>query len=150
AYQGAPLHGHRPPSNGERFLLGLIQKISPASGVSFANDTHMINLLRHIMQSGDLRAHLPHGWRGKVSTFEMARGAMDLKGGETLDPQGKIKALLEEFRLRPGEEAPSQDKVAEAMVAYLASGRDPAKRLELQRILFKRAAASTELREKLD
>jgi len=142
--------GYGSLSNGERFFLGLIQRISPFSGVSYANDAQMVELLRQVMQAGDLRTHIPNAWRGRVSSFEMSRGAMDLKPGEQLDPKGKIKTLLEGFRLRDGEKEPTQDDLAEAMVAYLASKRDPAMGERLRQILFKRAAGSEELRERLE
>ncbi|MCE9624180.1 MAG: hypothetical protein K8R69_01815 [Deltaproteobacteria bacterium] len=149
-----PGHGYmdpdyRPPSEGQKFLLGLIQRVSPTSGVSFARDGQIGDLLRKVLQAGDLRSHIPAAWRGLVSTFEMSRGAMDLKPGEQLDPQGNIKSLLEQFRFEPGEQEPSHGDLAEAMVAYLVSGRDPAEGQRLRQILFKRAAASEELREKL-
>jgi len=142
-------HEHDNVSEGERLLLGLIQRVSPASGVSFARDGEMMRLLRQVIAAGDLRSHVPEAWRGKVVSFEMNRGGMDLKPGERLDPEGKIKGLLGQFRLQSGEQEPSHDALTEAMIAYLASGRNPTERQRLRSILFKRAAASEELRGKL-
>lgn len=136
------------PTEGEKFLLGMMQRISPTSGVSFANDDAAVGLLRRVLAAGDLRGHVPDAWRDRVAEFEIGRGAMELKPGEVLDPEGRVKALLDEFRSSRSE--PGHEELTEAMIAYLASGRQPAEKKRLQQILFARAAASEELRERLD
>jgi hypothetical protein len=146
------LHGQPAAAlpEGEKFVLGLIQRVSPTSGVSTANDVRIVGLFRDILEAGDLRSHIPEAWRNRVPTFEISRGAMELKAGERSDPEGKVKALLEAFRLQPGEEEPDHEELVEAMVAYLASGKDVGERQRLSQVLFKRAAASEDLNDKLE
>jgi hypothetical protein len=136
--------------HGEEFLLGIIQMTSPTSGASFVKKEEQLGLLKKMMEAGDLRGHIPEKWKNKIETFLLTQGAWSLKEEKVADPEGKIKALLNEFRVPEKTPKVEEKQLVEALQVYLQSGRTPEAREKVKKILYQYAGQNDALREKID
>jgi hypothetical protein len=80
----------------------------------------------------------------------MQQGTFKLIEGQTPDPEGKIKALLDQFRIRDGVEKIEQKKLIDALADYLKTGRGPEQRARVKEILYQFAGQNDALKEKID
>jgi FHA domain-containing protein len=136
--------------NGEEYLLGLIQMTSPTSGASFVNKEEQLGLMRKMLEAGDRRGDIPVKWQAIVKDFLISQGDWKLKVGEVGDPEGKIKSLLDQFRISEKEEKIEEKTLVEALAEYLQSGRNEGARSQLQKVLYEFAGQYDALKEKID
>ncbi|MFC2149127.1 hypothetical protein ACFLQ8_00325 [Candidatus Auribacterota bacterium] len=89
--------------DGKKILGAALQITIPASGTSFIKREDILELIDQYTEIGDLREHVPDSLRGKefggvdneIKLIEWALGE-----GEDVDPDKKIKRLLELLRYR--------------------------------------------------
>src|SRR4030095_1304792 len=107
-------------------------------------------LLKKMLEAGDLRGHIPETWRGRVESFSMQQGDYQLIEGQTLDPDGRIKGLLDQFRIREGTEKIKQSQLVNALAEYLQAGRNSEQRSKVKAALYQLAGQNDALKEKID
>ncbi len=139
--------------HGEEFLLGVIQMASPTSGASYVKREEHLDLLRKIRTAGDLRAHVPSSWKGKLETFEQELGQWQIRTGENADPLGKVSAMLARLRSRKGQEPVTQDQLVTVLADYLNAKTPEERSVKHQSVLallYKLAGQDDALREKIE
>lgn len=120
---------------GMEFVLAVIQTVSPTSGASFVKRDQQVCLLEKMLGAGDRRGDIPEIWRKVVKTFELEHGSWQLKEGEVADPEGKIIALLKQFRAGEGEKV-GEAAAVEGLKAYLKSERKEKDLEHVREVLF--------------
>lgn len=146
-------HGH----HGYEHLLAMIQRASPTSGANVVGKSNQISLLQEMMAVGDLRGHIPIEWQKQVKSFAIESGEYRLHQGVALDPDGHIKALVQDLQEEPRTLASSkrtqelQRALHTRLIVYIQAGpEDKAAAMQgVQHALYALASSREPIRVQL-
>src|SRR3989338_2389199 len=106
-------------------LIAAIQMAVPSSGASFVKKEEIQGLFDKFRQEGDKRQDIPPELRDKDFGDNRSIELVEclLKSGETYDPQGRIKAIVDKLRYqdRGLDDTDKQKKTEEDKAAFIAS-----------------------------
>lgn len=147
-------------ADGEEFLLGVIQTASPTSGASFVKKSEQLELLRQMLEAGDLRDHIPASWRTSPTPEEgqrdplepvlLTQGEQQLKAGEEADSDGIIRGTLDGFRVDEKGTVVTEGRLREAFQDYQKSQQTPEDRMKFLAHFFQFAGKDEALGERIN
>ncbi len=120
----------------DEFLLGLIQTVSPVSGMSSTPRNEQLILLRKMLEAGDMKVRdLPEKWRGVVANFTMETGKRGLKSGENGDASGFVQTASEKIKQATLEHKISLHDIAESLADFISAPTGSDKCAARQRVV---------------
>lgn len=140
-------------TEGDDYLLAIIQMVSPTSGASFVQKREQLGLVQRMIEAGDLRSHVPEAWKGLTPSFRLEQGDYLLKEGMERDPEGRIRDLLSQFRLPEGAHKVEEEQLISRLKDYLQAETGDQKREAreaVQKLFYALAGQNDALREKID
>ena len=137
-----------PDLDGDQLILSMIQTRIPLSGASFVSKKESLGLFRKMAECGDLRNHVPAYWKNIEIKKELTLSQIEVKEGEEVDNDGKIKAVIELLR---SSERPKKEEVILALKEYLKGNLDASENKQKFMNIFLRYAGTGDLLgEKVD